>query len=449
MTKTKVRQTKTANRKAMLQTESMLAEMDRIREAPASDDWFMIEQDTRSCTAVIVRNAIKSTGNPPRRARGRQHQGAHDNPWQRRTAASRTSITAWGAVAAGQGGSGRPGYRSGGRMMLADAVRAAKEAGAAALTSSLNAQAARLQTPEPAGSPLRQALLRVERDDQRRAGAPGTMGRAREGQKPTTPVTPKIPPRSKASGTRTPRRAPWVSGARPGAKPAKNFNFSKPEEADDGKRPPQQEQRRRYEPAGTRGGEVGRGNKTTRTGCFGRKTKSSAGTGTSFLIPPEGMTAAAGGQELRGLLAKAKAALLEAFKGTPGPESLNWLLTREARCSAAIESEFDEARIDLHYHALQRMLEQPAGTESLLECHQTMMEGQKHAQPGGYRTVNIQVGRHIAPEHRRVPELMAGLFRYLALTEDQPLVAAAWAHIQFETIHPVCRRETDGLAGRS
>ena len=166
-----------------------------------------------------------------------------------------------------------------------------------------------------------------------------------------------------------------------------------------------------------------------------------------FLIPPEGMTAAAGGQELRGLLAKAKAALLEAFKGTPGPESLNWLLTREARCSAAIESEFDEARIDLHYHALQRMLEQPAGTESLLECHQTMMEGQKHAQPGGYRTVNIQVGRHIAPEHRRVPELMAGLFRYLALTEDQPLVAAAWAHIQFETIHPFA--DGNGRTGRA
>ena len=159
MTKTKVRQTKTANRKAMLQTESMLAEMDRIREAPASDDWFMIEQDTRSCTAVIVRNAIKSTGIRPAELEDANTK-ALMTTLATATAASRTSITAWGAVAAGQGGSGRPGYRSGGRMMLADAVRAAKEAGAAALTSSLNAQAARLQTPEPAGSPLRQALLR-------------------------------------------------------------------------------------------------------------------------------------------------------------------------------------------------------------------------------------------------------------------------------------------------
>ena len=158
-----------------------------------------------------------------------------------------------------------------------------------------------------------------------------------------------------------------------------------------------------------------------------------------FLIPPEGMTAAAGGQELRGLLAKAKAALLEAFKGTPGPESLNWLLTREARCSAAIESEFDETRIDLHYRALQRMLEQPAGTESLLECHQTMMEGQKHAQPGGYRTVNIQVGRHIAPEYHWVPELMAGLFQYLALT-DGPAAGGSGLGSPPVRDHPSIRR---------
>ena len=159
MTKTKVRQAKTANRKAMLQTESMLAEMDRIREAPASDDWFMIEQDARSCAAVIVRNAIKSTGIHAAEF-GDTNAKVLMATLATATAASRTSITAWGAVAAGEEGPGRPGYRSGGRMMLADAVRAAKEAGAAALNSSLNAQAVRLETPATAGAPLRQALLR-------------------------------------------------------------------------------------------------------------------------------------------------------------------------------------------------------------------------------------------------------------------------------------------------
>ena len=147
------------------------------------------------------------------------------------------------------------------------------------------------------------------------------------------------------------------------------------------------------------------------------------------------------------MLAEA-AALLEQTFTQDQTESRAFLIEAEARSSAAIEEEFDEERIARHITALTKFLSVSPPTESsLLEAHRTMMKGQPHAQPGQYRTVNVRVGLYRAPEHARVKELTARMFRYTRRTGDHPIAAAAWTHAQFEAIHPFA--DGNGRTGRA
>ena len=122
-------------------------------------------------------------------------------------------------------------------------------------------------------------------------------------------------------------------------------------------------------------------------------------------------------------------------------------VTLEARASAAIENEYDEDRVRRHRYALAEYLREPNEERSLLKLQSAMMDGQPHAQPGRYRTVGVTVGRHRPPRPQQVRELMDGLFTYMELTNDPLPVQAAWAHIQFETIHPFA--DGNGRAGRA
>ena len=122
-------------------------------------------------------------------------------------------------------------------------------------------------------------------------------------------------------------------------------------------------------------------------------------------------------------------------------------LTLESRASAAIENEYDEDRIRRHRYALAEYLQEPNGEISLLKLHSAMMEGQPHAQPGRYRTVGVTVGRHRPPRPQQVQGLMDGLFAYMELTDDPLPVQAAWAHLQFETVHPFA--DGNGRTGRA
>ena len=57
-----------------------------------------------------------------------------------------------------------------------------------------------------------------------------------------------------------------------------------------------------------------------------------------------------------------------------------------------------------------------------------------------YRSVNVRVGSHIAPEHQVVPELIKRFWRAL------PKLDAWQAHNKFEAIHPF--EDLNGRTGR-
>lgn len=54
---------------------------------------------------------------------------------------------------------------------------------------------------------------------------------------------------------------------------------------------------------------------------------------------------------------------------------------------------------------------------------------------------------HVPPEPRRVPELIEDLVRFMRRTDLDPMVQAALAHAQFESIHPFT--DGNGRVGRS
>ena len=119
----------------------------------------------------------------------------------------------------------------------------------------------------------------------------------------------------------------------------------------------------------------------------------------------------------------------------------------ETSCSAAIESETSRARVYRQRKAFNTFIHQPLNQQSLLEMHLQMMATQPHAQPGKYRTIQVRVGNHWPPHSSLVPAMMQELFDYLKQPEDHPLVKAAWAHRQFETIHPFA--DGNGRTGRA
>lgn len=123
------------------------------------------------------------------------------------------------------------------------------------------------------------------------------------------------------------------------------------------------------------------------------------------------------------------------------------LLLEEARSSSAIEGVFDQDAHNTHHQALTAFIKGPVDKPGLLKMHRTMFQGKDYAQPGRYRTIHVEVGRYRPPPPREVPDLMDEFFYYVNLPGRFPIVQAAWAHIQFETIHPFA--DGNGRTGRA
>ena len=168
----------------------------------------------------------------------------------------------------------------------------------------------------------------------------------------------------------------------------------------------------------------------------------------TFLHPPAGGRLVP--EELQSLLETATREMEEAFQTGMAAGRRDALLRTEATYSAAIEEETDPNRVSLHHRELSRFLEQPLCEQSLLDLHQGMMEGQPHAQPGMYRSVQVIVGRHRPPGPALVPSLMRELMDFLQESGNDRagrIARAVWAHVEFETVHPFA--DGNGRTGRA
>ena len=170
-----------------------------------------------------------------------------------------------------------------------------------------------------------------------------------------------------------------------------------------------------------------------------------------FTNNPTGEETRALPRDTRTMLKEAGHALQELRKQTLSRETLDELILAEAQASANSENEFDPERIRRHADALGRFLRFPNGEHGLLELHRRMMAGQQHAQPGGYRTVNVRVGRYRPPRPELVPSLMNELFdrihRQMDQSDEHQVTRAVWTHLEFENIHPFA--DGNGRTGRA
>lgn len=110
-------------------------------------------------------------------------------------------------------------------------------------------------------------------------------------------------------------------------------------------------------------------------------------------------------------------------------------------------------------HALRRMRTDdfPLSLRLLRETHAVLLRGGRGAskQPGDFRPGQVWIGgptpalaHFVPPPPDALPDLLAALERFLHLpaSEVSPLVKAALAHVQFETIHPFS--DGNGRLGR-
>jgi Fic family protein len=93
---------------------------------------------------------------------------------------------------------------------------------------------------------------------------------------------------------------------------------------------------------------------------------------------------------------------------------------------------------------------QPAQEKHLLAAHACLMKGLAD-DAGRYRRggVGVMQGKkvlHMAPPANRVPTLMKNLLRWLADTDQHPLIASSVFHYEFEFIHPFS--DGNGRMGR-
>ena len=92
----------------------------------------------------------------------------------------------------------------------------------------------------------------------------------------------------------------------------------------------------------------------------------------------------------------------------------------------------------------------PEIENDLLEAHRILMAGLID-EAGAYRRggVGVMAGSeviHMAPPADRVPSLMHDLFRWLAASQEHPLIASSVFHYEFEFIHPFA--DGNGRMGR-
>ena len=167
----------------------------------------------------------------------------------------------------------------------------------------------------------------------------------------------------------------------------------------------------------------------------------------TLLKSPPGNTTPAAGRETDRLLREAEHTIARLQATPANAEVWRAICEVEAQYSAAIEGESDPARTAVHATALESLLKKTPSEESMLALHTELMADQPRTQPGEYRNIEVKVGRHRPPAPELVPELMADLYGYIEKSTDTPLTKAAWAHIQFETIHPF--RDGNGRTGRA
>ena len=81
----------------------------------------------------------------------------------------------------------------------------------------------------------------------------------------------------------------------------------------------------------------------------------------------------------------------------------------------------------------------------LLKAHKILMKDiLKNA--GNFRTSNVRVGEHIAPQAHLVPKLMEQLFTWLKSSNEHLLIKSCVFHYEFEFIHPFS--DGNGRIGR-
>jgi Fic family protein len=83
--------------------------------------------------------------------------------------------------------------------------------------------------------------------------------------------------------------------------------------------------------------------------------------------------------------------------------------------------------------------------KDLLYAHKILM-GEVLTTAGSFRTSNVRVGTHIAPQSTFVPELMQQLFQWLTKSDEHLLLKSAIFHYEFEFIHPFS--DGNGRVGR-
>ena len=81
----------------------------------------------------------------------------------------------------------------------------------------------------------------------------------------------------------------------------------------------------------------------------------------------------------------------------------------------------------------------------LLHAHKILMS-EILTRAGAFRSSNVRVGEHIAPQAHLVPELMTQLFDWLKESDEHMLLKSCVFHYEFEFIHPFS--DGNGRMGR-
>ena len=123
------------------------------------------------------------------------------------------------------------------------------------------------------------------------------------------------------------------------------------------------------------------------------------------------------------------------------------LLDREAMASSAIEGETGDDSIARNVAAIAFLMNRCPTEGNLLTTHRILMQGLDYATPGHYRRVGVTVGAHRPPDAGVAIALMPGLVGVMQNTRLDPVCRIAWAHRQFETIHPFV--DGNGRSGRA
>lgn len=83
--------------------------------------------------------------------------------------------------------------------------------------------------------------------------------------------------------------------------------------------------------------------------------------------------------------------------------------------------------------------------DDLLQAHKILMD-EILTTAGSFRSVNVKVGEHIAPQPNMVNELMKNLFSWLKNSDEHMLLKSCIFHYEFEFIHPFS--DGNGRIGR-